>query len=152
MTDCCARTATLEARIASLEAQVATAALARPEPYPIPVLGVASIFHAGYLLRCIRSVDYPVSTLVVVHNGNDPGVAAAIEVLEQERPQMRVVRVPDNSGCAGGWNRIIGANLSAPWWLVVNDDIAFPPGALRNIASRVWARHERPRAAHFKFW
>ena len=64
----------------------------------IPVLGVASIFHAGYLLRCVRSIDHPVETLVVVHNGVDEGVAAAIETLQRERPQMRVVRVPENSG------------------------------------------------------
>jgi hypothetical protein len=34
-----------------------------------------------------------------------------------------------------------------------NDDIAFPPGALRNIAARVWSRvRTRPMEAHFKFW
>ncbi len=125
------------------------------EPSPIPVLGVATIFHAAYVLRCIRSIDFHVETLVLVHNGEDAEVGAAVATLQRERPAMRVVRVPENSGCAGGWNRIVGANLTAPWWLVVNDDIAFPPGALRNIASRVWAR-VRSRAhadeGHFKFW
>ena len=88
---------------------------------PIPVLGVASIFHAGYLLRCIRSIDFAVDTLIVVHNGVDPAVAEAIVQLQQERPAMRVLHEPDNSGCAGGWNRIVAANLSAPWWLVVSE-------------------------------
>lgn len=124
-----------------------------PEPPAIPVLGVASIFHAGYLMRCIRSVDFAVRVLVVVHNGRDPGVAAAVATLKKERPQMRVVHEPENTGCAGGWNRILAADPAAPWWLVVNDDIAFPPGALRNIASRVWAREQTELdAGHYKFW
>ena len=90
---------------------------------------------------------------VVVHNGRDPGVAATVATLKSERPQMRVVHEPENTGCAGGWNRILAADPAAPWWLVVNDDIAFPPGALRNIASRVWAREQaEPDAGHYKFW
>ena len=120
---------------------------------PIPVLGVASIFHAGYLLRCIRSIDYPVDVLVVIHNGEDAQVAAAIATLQLERPTMWVVRVPENSGCAGGWNRILAADADAPWWLVVNDDIAFPPGALATLAASVWRRVvEEPNQGHFKFW
>ena len=137
-------------------ALLVTALLASEAPRearPIPVLGVASIFHAEYLLRCIRSIDHPVDTLVVVHNGKDPQVGAAVETLQLERPAMRVVRVPENSGCAGGWNRIIAANSGAPWWLVVNDDIAFPPGALATLASEVWHRVEtQPKQGHFKFW
>ena len=130
-----------------------SAAGAAPEPPAIPVLGVASIFHAGYLMRCIRSIDFAVKVLVVVHNGRDPGVAATVATLKSERPQMRVVHEPENTGCAGGWNRILAADPAAPWWLVVNDDIAFPPGALRNIASRVWAREQaEPDAGHYKFW
>lgn len=136
---CCSRLAVLEAE--------------PPAPASIPVLGVASIFHAAYLLRCIRSIDFAIDTLVVVHNGNDGEVGAAVAQLQQERPTMRVVREPINTGCAGGWNRILSANVSAPWWLVVNDDIAFPPGALRNIAARVWKRvRTRPSEGHFKFW
>ena len=66
---------------------------------------------------------------------------------------MRVVHEPENTGCAGGWNRVLAADPHAPWWLVVNDDITFPPGALRNIAARVWARLDtQPDAGHFKFW
>ena len=137
---------------ASIASRTTTSHFSRDEPPPIPVLGIATIFHAEYLLRCIRSIDFPVQTLVLVRNGEDADVAAAVETLKRERPQLSVVSVPDNSGCAGGWNRILAADLQAPWWLVVNDDIAFPPGALRNLAARVWARHAEPTSAHFKFW
>ena len=134
----------------SCPADVASAEAAPPA---IPVLGVASIFHAEYLLRCFRSIDFAVKTLVLIHNGMDPGVAAAAATLQREQPALRVVHEPENTGCAGGWNRIIAADPNAPWWLVVNDDITFPPGALRNIASRVWARLDtQPDAGHFKFW
>ena len=131
-----AQIAQLEAETAVLRAKIAHAAPS-DDPPPIPVLGVATIFHAGYVLRCFRSIDYPVETLVLVHNGDDEEVGAAVEVLKRERPEMRVVRVPENSGCAGGWNRVLAANPAAPWWLIVNDDIAFPRGALRNIAAAV---------------
>ena len=53
------------------------------EPLPIPVLGVATIFHAGYLLRCIRSIDFLVETLVLIQNGEDPEVTAAVRQLTQ---------------------------------------------------------------------
>jgi GT2 family glycosyltransferase len=88
-------------------------------PDAIPVLGVASIFHAGYLLRCVRSIDFPVQTLVVIHNGDDAEVGAAVALLQRERPALQVVREPVNTGCAGGWNRVLAANSSAPWWLIV---------------------------------
>ena len=73
-----------------------------PDPPAIPVLGVATIFHAGYLLRCIRSIDFAIQTLVVIHNGEDEEVSAAVKLLQAERPLMRVVREPINTGCAGG--------------------------------------------------
>ena len=83
----------LEAEVATLRQELAVArqsaqvcnaaggatclASATATPPAIPVLGVASIFHADYLLRCFRSIDFAVNTLVLVHNGRDPGVAAA---------------------------------------------------------------------------
>ena len=68
-----AQIATLEAETAVLRAKIAHAAPS-DDPPPIPVLGVATIFHAGYVLRCFRSIDYPVETLVLVHNGDDEEV------------------------------------------------------------------------------
>ena len=91
--------ATLEAKAAVLRAKIAHAAPS-DDPPPIPVLGVATIFHAGYVLRCFRSIDYPVETLVLVHNGDDEEVGAAVEVLKRERPEMRVVRVPQHEEVA----------------------------------------------------
>ena len=91
-----------------------------------------------------------------MHNGIDRSVAAAVATLRAERPHIRLIEDPSNSGCAGAWNRIIGADTTAPWWLIVNDDIAFPPGALRarlpacgrvrarvTVRARVRACHER---------
>lgn len=145
------RAAIAEARRDQQCADVDTAC--PPEPPAIPVLGVASIFHASFLMRCFRSIDFAVKTLVLVHNGRDPGVASAVSTLKREQPALRVVHEPDNVGCPGAWNRIIAADPNAPWWLIVNDEIQFPRGALRNIASRVWSRQDsQPDAAHFKFW
>ena len=51
-------------------------------PIPIPVLGITTFLHAGYLLRCIRSIDHPVELLVVVHNGMDAEVIRALQTLQ----------------------------------------------------------------------
>ena len=51
-----AQIAQLEAETAVLRAKIAHAAPS-DDPPPIPVLGVATIFHAGYVLRCFRSID-----------------------------------------------------------------------------------------------
>ena len=73
---------------------------------------------------CAASARRLPVNMVLVHNGDDEEVGAAVSA-EARRPEMRVVRVPENSGCAGGWNRVLAANPAAPWWLIVNDDIAF---------------------------
>uniref|UniRef100_A0A7S1NG47 Uncharacterized protein n=1 Tax=Eutreptiella gymnastica TaxID=73025 RepID=A0A7S1NG47_9EUGL len=41
---------------------------------PIPVLGIPVFSNSDLLLRLLASIDYPVSRIVIVHNGKHPEV------------------------------------------------------------------------------
>ena len=121
----------------------------------IPVLGFVVSQGAELLRRGVLSIDYPVDKLVVVQMGDNPAVSSVIAELlllaEQDpsrHPHLATLRVAKlgNLGCAAGWNRIILEDLFAPYWLILNFDVAFPPGALRQVhanASEIFAAHER---------
>ena len=47
------------------------------------------------------------------------------------------MRVPFGLGLVGAWNLIVKANPYAPYWLLINDDAWFEPGALKQIADSV---------------
>lgn len=88
------------------------------------------------------AIDHPVSRLIIVHNGDSRAVADAVARLQSERPEIELHRFPENKGCAASWNFIV--EQPAPWWLLVNDDVAFPPGALARLAETVWGRLAAP--------
>ena len=41
--------------------------------------------------------------------------------------------MPYNLGCAEGWNTIIKSFLFSPYWVIVNDDVSFTPGFLKEL-------------------
>jgi GT2 family glycosyltransferase len=57
------------------------------------------------------------------------------------RENVTVVRYPIQVGCAGGWNEAIRLAPAAPFWLLVNNDIAFFPGQLRQMAATFVRQH-----------
>ncbi|GAQ86300.1 hypothetical protein KFL_002810080 [Klebsormidium nitens] len=110
---------------------------------PIPVIGMNTVNNPKMLRRLVLSIDVPVQVIVIVVN-TIPGEAgkqdeqdmmAVIDELQEliGRAFFKVIRSGCNRGCAGGWNSIIHSTSSAPWWLVINDDAAFTPGALRTL-------------------
>ena len=120
----------------------------------IPVVGFVVNKGAELLRRGILSIDYPVDKLIVVQMGPDRAVSRAIaEIQTMDRfISLRVVKLP-NLGCSAGWNRIILEDLMAPYWMILNFDIAFPPGALRLIhqeASEIFRKH--PRVGFLNTW
>jgi GT2 family glycosyltransferase len=99
----------------------------------IPVLAIPILNRADFLLRCIRSIDYPVDKLLIINNGDDPGVNAAIEQLEGERDfDLRTYKPGFNMGVAASWNWIM-KNNPADYWLLVGNDIQLTSGDLRKI-------------------
>lgn len=88
----------------------------------VPILTRPDLLH-----RMLDSVDVEVGTLVVIDNGH---------CLPDDFPRREwahnayLLRMPANLGVAGSWNLGIKATPHAPWWMVANFDVTFPPGAL----------------------
>jgi GT2 family glycosyltransferase len=118
----------------------------------IPVLGIPVLNRGDLLLRCIRSIDYPVEKLVIVNNGDDSGVCTVIEQLKRENDFNLLVYKPQhNIGVAASWNWICKHNRPQPdstglnidhYWLLVGSDIQFTAGDLRRIDEFVRAHRE----------
>ncbi|WP_315097676.1 glycosyltransferase family 2 protein [uncultured Cellulomonas sp.] len=99
-----------------------------PEPPPL-VRVVCVVFHPGEELatfaRTLASASASPVELVIVDNGSDPGVSQAVA----DRYGARLVASGENLGYGGGAN-LGAAGARAPWILVANSDIEFPPGSL----------------------
>lgn len=99
----------------------------------IPVLGFCTVKRFDLADRLLASIDYPVEHLVVVDNS---GAASWNPVKPDSVANMWVIRVPYGLGLTGAWNLIIKSTPYAPYWLLVNDDAWFEPGALQIIAEQ----------------
>lgn len=102
----------------------------------IPVLIVPILNGPELLDRMLRSIDYPIDTIIVIDNGDatvdwDMGHDMALE---------RVIRPGHNLGVAASWNLGIKCSPTAAYWLIVNHDIEFGPGDLERLAEKVEPR------------
>jgi hypothetical protein len=118
----------------------------------IPVIGIPIYNRVDLLLRCIRSIDFPVELLVVVNNGG----LSLRELHEQVWRECEThddigdVQIfdPDeraNIGVAGAWNYLLHQHLSkgsgfrvqdsdpASYVLICNNDIQWAPGDLEKM-------------------
>lgn len=93
----------------------------------IPVLGIPTYNRMDLLIRCLKSIDYPVDTLVIVNNTGNP------QIFFKPNWVDRIVEIlHPNAGVAASWNEIITL-FPAPWWMLVNDDIQFSAGDLQKM-------------------
>jgi GT2 family glycosyltransferase len=99
----------------------------------IPVLGVPVLNRYDLLDAMLASIDEPIGRLYIVDNGGRWD--AHFSGIRCE--SAHVVRPGANLGVAASWNLIVRANLDAPWWCFVNNDIVFEPGALARLASHM---------------
>lgn len=89
----------------------------------IPVLAAPTLYRTDLLERMVKSIDVDVTVLMVIDNGGRvPGDFPA-----------HVVRLPHNLGVGASWNLVFKLTPRAPWWVIVNDDIAFGPGDLAKL-------------------
>jgi GT2 family glycosyltransferase len=118
------------------------------EKTPIPVLGIPHLNRADLLERGLKSIDYPVQTLVLVDNSNGmslnrvPGTLGRMLGLVPVVVERVVTIFQPNAGVAASWNQIV-KQFPAPWWLISNDDIEFAPGDLGKLAAFVAAGGRR---------
>jgi GT2 family glycosyltransferase len=100
----------------------------------IPVLGFATYSQFDLANRLLASIDYPVEHLVIVDN-------SGLQSWEPKKPEqvknLWLLRIPYGLGLVGAWNLVIKSTPYAPYWLLVNDDAWFEPGALKIIAEQV---------------
>lgn len=100
----------------------------------IPVLGFCVLSRFDLADNLLRSIDYPVEHLVIVDNSGkqnwNPSKPDKVK-------NLWLIRVPYGLGLVGAWNLIIKSTPYAPYWVLVNDDATFEPGALEIIANNV---------------
>lgn len=103
----------------------------------IPVIGTAVVSSAYWVTRLLMSIDYPVDQFIIINNNGrgelDDDLALLTKIPHKYVRSVKLVNLPGNIGCSGAWNLIIKSTLTAPYWLIVNDDVAFKPGLLKEM-------------------
>jgi len=100
----------------------------------IPVLGFLTYSRFDLADRLLASIDYPVENLVIVDNS---GKREYQPVKPDLVKNLWFIQVPHGLGYGGGLNLIVKSTPFAPYWVLVNDDSEFAPGALAKIADQV---------------
>lgn len=100
----------------------------------IPVLGFATLKRFDLADRLVKSIDYPVEHLVIVDNS---GTGTYLPPENDFVQHVWVMPMPFGLGLTGAWNLIIKATPYASYWVCVNDDAWFEPGALQIISEQV---------------
>jgi hypothetical protein len=107
----------------------------------IPVIGVPVVSNPFWIHRMIMSIDYPVENLIIINNNGkgeiDQELDNLTKITHKFIDKIKVVHMPANIGCAGAWNLIIKCYMLAPYWIIVNDDVAFGPGLLKEMVDIV---------------
>ena len=109
----------------------------------IPVIGAAVVNSSFWITRLLMSVDYPVDNFVIINNNGrgelDDELNALTKIKHKFINKITVSHLPANLGCSGAWNLIIKCYMLAPYWIIVNDDVSFGPGLLKEFAETVEA-------------
>jgi len=106
----------------------------------IPVIGVPIVNGYEWLQRLVDSVDYPVDELFIINNNGNEKIKEKLDNLTNTKHKfienIKVSHLPFNIGCSGAWNLIIKCYMNAPYWVIVNNDVAFTPGLLQEMAEK----------------
>ncbi len=117
----------------------------------IPLLGVPIVNRPDLLARLLDSLDVQVDTLAIVDNSRIGNLKAEVDcenpverylnALQQlGHPLVKTISLAKpfrNMGVAASWNHILTSFPEHPVALIVNNDIAFCPGALAKSLQRI---------------
>jgi len=100
-----------------------------------------------YITRLLASIDFPVDRICIQIGNNNMSIIQTIihdiQVTRMKHPNLhvQVSTLPYNPGSARGFNfglrNMLYSMDKTQWVLVVNNDIAFYPGVLKNLAEQV---------------
>lgn len=101
----------------------------------IPMIGTATVNGGKWLKRLVESVDYPVDDFLIINNNGRGEIDEELDILAKNHGnknigKVRVLHMPSNIGVAASWNLMIKSYLKCPYWIIVNDDVAFGEGFL----------------------
>lgn len=103
----------------------------------IPMIGTATVKNIHWLKRLIESVDYPVEEFFIINNNGKGEITSELDLLANTPHQfigkIKVSHMPANIGVAAAWNLMIKAYMNCPYWIIVNDDVAFGSGFLKEM-------------------
>ena len=91
---------------------------------------------AAHLRRFLPSVVRTASPgveIVVADNGSTDGSAALVE---REFPSVTLLRLPENYGFAGGYNRAL-ERLGGDYWVLLNSDVEPAEGWLEPLIAEL---------------
>jgi len=91
-----------------------------------------------YLPTVIGGTDASIADVIVADNGSTD---ESLTVLEQEFPQVQVLKFDKNHGFAGGYNLAIGQTMY-PYTVLLNSDVRTPQGWLNPLLDYIEAHHD----------
>lgn len=103
----------------------------------IPVIGTAVVNSVYWVNRLYGSIDYPVDNFVIVNNNGrgqlDDELRSLKSIKHKFVKKVSIIDLPANIGAGGAYNLIIKCFMMSPYWIFVNDDVAFGPGLLNEM-------------------
>jgi len=107
----------------------------------VPVVGIPVFRGVELMLRAARSAAQLACSLVIVQNGPDPEMDVGLRQLRSEI-SFTLVSFSENKGVSAAWNAIIKSDPKAPYWLIMNSDVAFQAGTTDDIKKELHQRLE----------
>jgi len=115
----------------------------------IPVVGIPVLGNHKRLQVVLDSLDYPIKKLIILDQSGEQGWSPTKPECVEE---LIVWNFPHAMGVSTSWNTIIKATPFASHWILLNDDIEFPPGSLAILAEQAQANTDKvviPSVARF---
>lgn len=103
----------------------------------IPVIGTPVVKNPQWVKRLYDSIDFPVDNFFIINNNGLGKITDELESIKLKKNEfvknLFISHMPSNLGVACSWNLVIKSFVMSPYWVIVNDDVAFTPGLLQEL-------------------